>query len=81
MSRAKIFLFKEAYKMLSQLLFDIDPSLFLPHSCLPDIEHWKNMLPVKSDKEAMLGAGHQIRKTSCGKKWNMLESRNVQIPC
>ena len=81
MSRAKIFLFKEAYKMLSQLLFDIDPSLFLPHSCLPDIEHWKNMLPVKSDKEAMLGAGHQIRKTSCGKKGNVLESRNVQIPC
>ena len=61
--------------MLSQLLFDIDPSLFLPHSCLPDIEHWKNMLPVKSDKEAMLGAGHQIRKTSCGKKGNMLERK------
>ena len=54
--------------MLSQLLFDIDPSLFLPHSCLPDIEHLKNMLPVKSDKEAMLGAGLQIRKTRSGKK-------------
>ena len=32
--------------MLSQLLFDIDPSLFLPHSCLPDIEHLKNISKV-----------------------------------